>query len=94
MRVGIRELKRRTHALIRRVAKGECVEVTDSGRPVARLVPVRSSPWEQLVAEGRATPARRDLLAIMDELGLPLPAPAGPPSLPAVLAEMREEETQ
>jgi len=47
-----------------------------------------------LVAEGRATPARRDLLAIMDELGLPLPAPAGPPSLPAVLAEMREEETQ
>lgn len=94
MKVGIRELKNRTSALMRRVAEGETVEVTDRGRPVARLVPVRSSPWEQLVAEGRATPARRDLLAIMDELGLPMPAQPGQRSLSAILAEMRDEETR
>lgn len=36
-----------------RVANGETLEVTDRGRAVARLVPVASDPWSDLVAGGR-----------------------------------------
>jgi prevent-host-death family protein len=53
MRVGIRELKQNASAVIRRVAEGESVEVTDRGRLVARIVPARSgSPYDRMVAEG------------------------------------------
>ncbi|HEY4028587.1 MAG TPA: type II toxin-antitoxin system prevent-host-death family antitoxin [Candidatus Dormibacteraeota bacterium] len=63
--VGIRELKQNASAVIRRVMAGETVEVTDHGRPVARIVPLRAgSMLDQLVAEGRATPPDGDLLAI------------------------------
>jgi antitoxin (DNA-binding transcriptional repressor) of toxin-antitoxin stability system len=35
------------------VASGETLEVTDRGRPVARLVPVRGDEWQDLLASGR-----------------------------------------
>ncbi len=61
--VGIRELRDNVSALIRRVAAGETIDVTDHGHPVARIVPFRArSPLEQMLAEGRATPATADLL--------------------------------
>ncbi len=37
-RVGVRELRRQASAILRRVAAGETVEVTDRGRPVAILL--------------------------------------------------------
>lgn len=40
-RVGIRELHRKTGEWVRRVARGEGVVVTDRGRPVASLMPLR-----------------------------------------------------
>jgi antitoxin (DNA-binding transcriptional repressor) of toxin-antitoxin stability system len=33
------------------------LEVTDRGRPVARLVPIRDDRFEDLVASGRIVPA-------------------------------------
>lgn len=39
-RVGIREAKSGLSALIRRVKGGETIELTDRGRPVARVVPI------------------------------------------------------
>ncbi len=59
-RVGIRELRQNASALIRRVIGGENIEVTDRGRPVARIVPLRDgSVLDQMIVEGRASRPRR-----------------------------------
>jgi len=56
MRVGIRELKQHASSVSRRVANGESVEVTDRGRPVARIVPIQEAePHERMVADGEIT---------------------------------------
>ncbi len=87
-RVGIRELRQNASALIRRAVAGETIEVTEHGRPVARIVPLRGgSVLDQMIAEGRATRARGDLLDLK-----PLPPIAGKPLLSEVLAEMRNDE--
>jgi prevent-host-death family protein len=87
-RVGIRELRQNASALIRRAVAGETIEVTEHGRPVARIVPLRGgSVLDQMVAEGRATSARGDLLDFK-----PLAPIAGRPLLSDVLAELRNDE--
>jgi prevent-host-death family protein len=43
-RVGIRALQVNALAIVRRVARGRRVTVTDGGRPVARLVPWDAPP--------------------------------------------------
>ena len=87
--VGVRELRQRASELLRRVAAGETIEVTDRGRPVALLSPLpEAGPLERLRAAGEVTPPAGDLA----ELPAPLPLPAGqePPS--AVLERLRRDE--
>jgi prevent-host-death family protein len=91
-RIGIRELKQQASAVMRHVAGGEVVEVTKHGRPVARVVPLKGGTLDQMVAEGRATAARGDLLTTMAELGLPLTPVEGLPLPSEVLAELRAGE--
>lgn len=87
-RVGIRELRQNASAVIRRVASGETVEVTDRGRAVARIVPLRrAGVVDQLIAEGRAIAAESDLLAVS-----PRRPVKGQPSLSEVLEEMRADD--
>jgi prevent-host-death family protein len=89
--VGIRELRQQTSAVLQRVAAGETIEITEHGHPVARLVPLHSSPLEQLALEGRVTGAEGDLLELLDELSLP--AAALGPELPSrSLAALRADE--
>ena len=89
-RIGIRELRQHASRYLARVAAGETIEVTDRGRPVARLVP---SPAED-----------DDLLARMEADGMLIPAlnrgPL-PPIVPAtvlgasaseILELMRDDE--
>ena len=59
-RVGIRELREDLSRIVRRVQRGEVVEVTDRGRPVARLVPAGplGGALADLVAAGNVRPAR------------------------------------
>jgi prevent-host-death family protein len=53
MRVGIRELKQNASSVIRRVVNGESVEVTDRGRPVARIVPMNAADqYDRMAADG------------------------------------------
>lgn len=87
LRIGIRELRQRASEYLRRVQQGETVEVTDRGRPVARIVPIRKTRYEQMVEEGLVRPAKGDLL----ELGPPLPLPTGatPPS--EIVSRNRDE---
>lgn len=56
--IGIRELRDSLTAVLRRVERGERVEVTRDGRPVATIVPHEPRGLDRLVAEGRATPGR------------------------------------
>lgn len=56
--MGIRELRDTLPQAIRRVRAGETIEVTHDGEPVAVISPYRRSRIDQLIAEGRATPAR------------------------------------
>lgn len=85
--VGVRELQQHASAVIRRVATGEEVTVTDRGRVVASIVPVATDPLTALVAAGQARPATRRL----SHLGDPL-APTGGRSLTDILFEQRAHE--
>lgn len=87
--VGVRELRQRASELLRRVAAGETIEVTDRGRPIALLSPLpEAGPLERLRAAGEVIVPAADL----GELPEPLPLAAGqePPS--AVLERLRRDE--
>lgn len=43
--VGLRELRQDASDLVRRVEAGAEITITVSGRPSARLVPARPTPW-------------------------------------------------
>jgi prevent-host-death family protein len=60
--VGVRELRRQASAILRRVAAGETVEVTDRGRPVAVLLKTMPSGLARLEREGLLRRAEADLL--------------------------------
>lgn len=70
---------------LRRVMAGETLEVTDRGRPVALLtgLPAVTSPLRRLVAAGKATAPKGDLL----DLG-----PPRKPSRALALSEALEQE--
>lgn len=55
-RMGIRQLRDSLTATIRRVQRGETIEVTHHGTPVAVLAPVPADRIERLVAAGDVTP--------------------------------------
>ena len=61
-RVGVRELRREASAILRRVAAGEAVEVTDRGRPVAIILPSMPRGLIRLEREGLLRRAQGDLL--------------------------------
>jgi prevent-host-death family protein len=55
LRIGVRELRQHASRYLALVARGEPVEVTDRGRPVAMLVPVHDEPWDALLASNRVS---------------------------------------
>lgn len=85
-RIGVRELRQHASRYLDRVANGESLEVTDRGRPVARLVPITSDAWADMIASGRVTPAQ-DVTDVTDEAPGNYDVDAS-----AVLAEMRFDE--
>lgn len=88
-RVGVRELRQRASDLLRRVAAGETIEITDRGRPIAMLTPLPDgSPLDQLRAAGEVESAT----AAFDDLPTPLSPKQGvePPS--TTLARLRRDE--
>ena len=91
--VGIRELKDNTSAVIRRVVAGETIQVTDRGRAVARIVPLRDDGdwWDRMTDEGRLIPARHDLIEVLRQ-SPPPPLMPGERSPFDVLMELRADE--
>jgi prevent-host-death family protein len=85
-RVGVRELRRQASAILRRVAAGETVEVTDRGRPVAVLLKSMPSGLDRLEREGLLRRAQDDLLEIR-----PVTLPDGATAPSAVVSDGRAE---
>lgn len=56
--VGIRALKQNASEVVARVKAGETVEITERGRPVARLTPIRTDRYQELVDAGVITPPK------------------------------------
>ena len=87
--VGVRELRQRASELLRRVERGETIEVTDRGRRVAILAPPpEGHPLDRLRASGDLEPARGDL----DELPEPLVLAPGNERPSHVLGRLRKHE--
>ncbi len=85
----MRALQQHASAVLRRVRRGEPLEVTDRGHPVAVLVPtVRRGFLDGLEASGRLTMAEGDLLA----LGAPLRVKRDAQKASRRLVRMREHE--
>ena len=86
--IPVRELNQHTSAVLARVAKGESLEITVSGRPTARLVPIddNTSTRADLIRRGRLIPA--------GDPG-PLALPPGEPDLSVdsteIISDLREE---
>lgn len=89
MAVGIRELRQRASDLLRRVERGETIEITNRGRPVALLGPLpEGSALERLRAAGEIEPASGDL----DDLPEPLVLAPEIERPSAALARLRRDE--
>ncbi len=87
--IGIRELRQNASRYLRLVEeRGEPIQITDRGRPVALLTPMpkTGSRIEQLRASGRIRRGRGGPLPppVMAKPGVPLPS--------EILAEMRADE--
>jgi prevent-host-death family protein len=86
-KIGIRELRQNAGAWIAKVKAGATIQVTDRGRPVARLVPL--TPAEQardrLIAEGQLIPAAAPRIPL-DVANL-----VEGPSLSSILDEQRSD---
>jgi prevent-host-death family protein len=57
--IGVRELRQHASRYLEEVAAGEPIEITDRGRPVARLVPITGDPWNDLISAGEVVKAAR-----------------------------------
>jgi len=88
--IGVRELRQHASRYLARVEAGEELGVTNNGRLVARLVPVRDAERSRaaLIESGALAPARRP----SNLLDVNATAPTDPKrTLSDVLNEMRDE---
>ncbi|MGH2759416.1 MAG: type II toxin-antitoxin system Phd/YefM family antitoxin [Vicinamibacterales bacterium] len=84
--VGIRELRASLSRYLRRVRRGEIVDVTDHGELVARIIPATvPENVAQLLAEGRATWSGRRFTAPT----APVRLKRGAPTVAEAIAEDR-----
>ena len=83
----MRTLNQDTAGVLARVEHGETVEITNRGRPIARIVPVAPDSMADLVASGMVLPP-------MITGPIPMPTVPAPPRSDAgdLLSSMRDEE--
>jgi prevent-host-death family protein len=89
-RIGIRELRQHASVYVDLAEKGYTVDITNRGRLVAQLVPVREpgSPLERLIAAGILAPAEEG--GGVGDLD-PYPAlAAGQPTASEILGQLRQ----
>ncbi|HVX33739.1 MAG TPA: type II toxin-antitoxin system prevent-host-death family antitoxin [Solirubrobacterales bacterium] len=59
-----REMRNQSGEILRRVADGETIQVTNHGEPAALIVPPGGDPLADLGARGQMRPARRPLSSL------------------------------
>jgi len=91
-RIGVRELRQHASLYIDLVERGYTVDITNRGRLVAQLVPVREleSPLERLIAD-EIVEAAEDSGDLLDVQPGP-PVPPGRPTAAEILLQMREKD--
>ena len=90
--VGIRQLQQHASAVIREVKAGEIIEITERGRPVARIVPATPmSRWDQMIADGRLIPPKQSMAESLRKFP-PTPLAPGQISMSEALRQLREHE--
>jgi prevent-host-death family protein len=89
-RVGVRELRQNLSVYLRLVKEGKILEVTERGKPVARLVPPSTGDvwFDAMIAAGKIRPATGDL----SDLPPPEKVRPGEKPLSEILQEMRDAE--
>jgi len=86
--VGVRELRQSASQILDQVKDGAVVEITEHGVPVARLVPITKSLYEEYLESGLITPAvNTDWRPTKNPLKI-----KGNKSSTEVLMELRAEE--
>jgi len=86
--VPVRVLNQDTASVLARVEKGETVEITSRGKPIARIVPItHHGELDDLVAAGRVIPATIRGPFTMPTLKAPPGADAG-----ELIRQLRDEE--
>jgi prevent-host-death family protein len=85
--VPVRVLNQDTASVLARVESGETVEITNRGKPIARIVPIVHGELDDLVAAGWVTPA-----TIRGPI--PMPTIKAPPGADAgeLIRQLRDEE--
>ncbi len=83
----MRELRQNASQYLSRVAaRQESIEITDRGRPIARLVPITNDDWVNMIAAGDIAPADPDIdVRDIEPLAIDVNASE-------VLRELREHE--
>lgn len=87
--VGVRELRQNASVLLRRVAAGESLIVTDRGRPVARLSPITAGGG---IDDLRAAGLIREPLRRMSDAPAAIAMPSDRPTPAQALAAARADE--
>jgi prevent-host-death family protein len=59
--IGLRELRQNASEIVRRVERGEEIEITVSGRPAARMVPGSPRRWQRWEDVADVIAGRADL---------------------------------
>lgn len=85
--IPIRDLNHDTAGVLARVERGETVEITNRGRPIARLVPVATDTMADLVASGVVIPP-----SITGPIPMPTVATEQGLEAGALLSALRDEE--
>jgi prevent-host-death family protein len=85
--IGVQELRQNASRYLSRVAsRQESIEITDRGRPIARLVPITNDGWANIIAAGEIVQADPDI-DVRDVEPLAVDVNAS-----EVLRELREHE--
>ena len=88
--VGIRELKQNPSAVLSQVKAGEEIVITERGKPVARLSPIRKSFLEELVDSGRVKLPKQPSSAVLAQIN-PTELPPGAPTVLESLEQLRRD---
>lgn len=85
-KVGVREIRQNLSVYLDRVKRGEILEITEHGQPVAVLQPLPrfEGVLQRLIADGRARPALRS----HRDLPPPVSPPPGAPTSREILDDL------